>query len=158
MKCRANIPTKRSRYKFTLSLPSTLPRNDNTPSGRLLYWLVSVVEGSHVSPNLASAHEPLATTVGAQSAATPAYRVPDSGGSTAGIETASSVLPTYVEPVKRLLRSVRTERRIAVQHNPNLNGGTNRLDDDFVHELPGFRSCRVQVRVNEVSAWSSRRG
>jgi hypothetical protein len=47
--------------------------------------------------------------------------------------------------------SVRTERRIAVSHNPNPDGGVNRLDDELVHELPGFGTIRIQVRVNEVS-------
>jgi len=154
------------RYRFKMTLPPTLPRNGRTPIGRLMYWLVGTVDGlpdqcyspaSHPAVNR-STHTPIMPASPAshptinRSAHTPIMPASSSTASASQVST----LPPYDESrrdptdVKWLRGSVRSERRIAVSHNPNQEGGVSRLDDDFTHNILEFGTCRIQVRVNEV--------
>lgn len=145
------------RFTFNLALPSSLPRNGTAPSGRLLYWLVGSIEGlSHTAPAPPGNRH---TTSRLPSSSRDGDSIENMRGSqslhAAGADASS--LPVYSErsphggALHRQTTS-RCERRIAVSHNPNPEGGVNRLDDDFTHDLPGFGTCRTQVRVNEVRA------
>lgn len=108
-----------------------------------MYWLVGNIEG------LPDGHSPPVI----QSRTT---RSTNPASSSSSREPSTSTPPPYSIPesessdAKWLRGSVRSERRIALSHNPNPDGGVSRLDDDFTHDLPGFGTCRVQVRVNEV--------
>ena len=139
-----------------MTLPPTLPRNGYTPIGRLTFWLVGSINGGRDhkqnEKSLTSSHSAIDT---AMSDAV--------GSSSSSRKSTTSILPDYSHrasdssDIEWLQRSVRSERRVAVSHNPNPEGGVSRLDDDFTHNLPGFGTCRFQVRVNEVSCmvWRS---
>lgn len=135
------------RYRFKMTLPPTLPRNGRTPIGRLMYWLVGTVDGL---PD--QCYSPASHPAVNRSTNTPIMPASSSTASASQVST----LPSYDESrrdptdVKWLRGSVRSERRIAVSHNPNQEGGVSRLDDDFSHNILEFGTCRIQVRVNEV--------
>ena len=135
------------RYRFKMTLPPTLPRNGRTPIGRLMYWLVGTVDGL---PD--QCYPPASHPAIKRSAHTPIMPASSSTASASQVST----LPSYDESrrdptdVKWLRGSVRSERRIAISHNPNQEGGVSRLDDDFTHNILEFGTCRIQVRVNEV--------
>jgi hypothetical protein len=139
-----------SRIRFSIPLPPTLPRNGRTPTGRLLYWLVGTIQGL---PN--GKNRPTADTRPSSSNNDDLTSAPSSSSKS----PTTSALPTYStegsDPldVEWLRGSIRSERRIAVSHNPNPEGGVTRLDDDFTHNLPGFGTCRIQTRVNEVGQY-----
>ena len=145
-----------SRFRFSMTLPPTLPRNGYTPIGRLLFWLVGSIDGQSDSKHSAK------IDIRPKSAMNTASANPV-GSSSSSSRSSTSILPDYSHRAsdssdfERLQRSIRSERRVAISHNPNPNGGVSRLDDDFTHNLPGFGTCRFQVRVNEVSCmvWRS---
>jgi len=119
-----------------------------------LYWLVGTIEGQPEGK-----HGPKADTrsrTSGQSDAGP-------GSSSSSRLSGSSALPSYsrtasdTSGVEWLRGSVHSERRIAISHNPNPEGGVTRLDDDFTHNLPEFGTCRIQTRVNEVGKHRMRR-
>lgn len=157
------------RYTFRLSLPSSLPRHGITPSGRLMYWLVGRIDGFHATPVLPPETGVRQSTsprgiFGSRSISSddrsgqmnPQDDVelplaPDRGADPARLPMYSAESSALVS-ISNLGRSIQSERRIAISHNPNPEGGVNRLDDDFTLDLPGFGTCRTQVRVNEVRA------
>jgi hypothetical protein len=137
------------RVRFSITLPPTLPRNGLTRNGRLTYWLVGTIDGlpeGATTPKAGPRSDgPASNELSLASSSSSSSRVP-----------ATSALPSYSNSgsgsrdVEWLRGSVRSERRIAVSHNPNPDGGVSRMDDDFTHNLPDFGTCRIQVRVNEV--------
>ena len=139
--------TDAARLRFSVTLPPTLPRNSRTPTGRLLYWLVGTIEGlpdgenrpkpdirPSSSDNIALASAPSSSSNSSATSALPSY----------------SKVGSHPSDVEWLRGSVRSERRIAISHNPNPEGGVTRMDDDFTHNLAEFGTCRFQTRVNEV--------
>jgi hypothetical protein len=139
-----------SRLRFSIALPPTLPRNGRTPTGRLLYWLVGTIEGLPNGKNRPKADARLSSSNNDGSTSSP----PSSSK-----PSATSTLPSYSNEgsdpsdVELLRGSIQSERRIAVSHNPNPEGGVTRLDDDFTHNLSEFGTCRIQTRVNEVGQY-----
>jgi hypothetical protein len=139
-----------SRLRFSIPLPPTLPRNGRTPTGRLLYWLVGTIEGLPEGKNRSKADTRLSSSNNDGSTSAP---------SSSSKPSATSTLPSYSNAgsdpsdVEWLRGSVQSERRIAVSHNPNPEGGVTRLDDDLTHNLPEFGTCRIQTRVNEVGQY-----
>ena len=139
-----------SRLRFSIALPPTLPRNGLTPTGRLLYWLVGTIEGLPDGKHRAKAVTRPSPSCNDDSA---------SPASSSSSPSATSALPSYsnagsdASDIEWLRGSVQSERRIAVSHNPNPEGGITRFDDDFTHNLPEFGTCRVQTRVNEVGQY-----
>lgn len=136
------------RLRFSITLPPTLPRNGITSIGRLTYWLVGTIEGQSDGKKTS---KPITRSSASSST------LPSAGPSSPSSGPSTSALPSYTDPgsnpvdVKWLRGLIRSERRIAISHNPNPEGGVSRLDDDFKHDLPDFGTCRIQVRVNEVS-------
>jgi hypothetical protein len=145
--CNIGASTELSRLRFSIALPPTLPRNGRTPTGRLLYWLVGTIEGLPEGKNRSKAVTRLSSSNNDDSTSAP---------SSSSGPSATSALPSYSSEgsdpsdVEWLPGSVQSERRIAVSHNPNPEGGVTRLDDDFTHNLSEFGTCRIQTRVNEV--------
>jgi hypothetical protein len=157
------------RYTFRLSLPSSLPRHGITPSGRLMYWLVGRIDGFHATRVLPPETGVRRSTsprgiLGSRSFSSddrsgqmnPEDYVelplaPDRGADPARLPMYSAE-SSALASISHLGESIQSERRIAISHNPNPEGGVNRLDDDFTLDLPGFGTCRTQVRVNEVRA------
>jgi hypothetical protein len=139
-----------SRLRFSTALPPTLPRNGRTPTGRLLYWLVGTIEGLPEGKNRPKAVTRPCSSNNDDSTSAPS---PPSKPPT------TSTLPSYSNEgsdpsdVEWLRGAIRSERRIAVSHNPNPEGGVTRLDDDFTHNLSEFGTCRIQTRVNEVGQY-----
>lgn len=137
-----------SRLRFSIALPPTLPRNGRTPTGRLLYWLVGTIEGLPEGKNRPKTETRPSSSNNDDSTSAP---------SLASKSPTTSTLPSYSNEgsdpsdVEWLRRSIQSERRIAVSHNPNPEGGVTRLDDDFTHNLSEFGTCRIQTRVNEVA-------
>jgi hypothetical protein len=140
--------TDTSRLRFSIALPPTLPRNSRTPTGRLLYWLVGTIEGLPDGKNRPKTDIPPSSSDNVVLASVPSSSINSS---------ATSALPLYshvgsnLSDVEWLRGSVQSERRIAISHNPNPEGGVTRLEDDFTHNLPEFGTCRIQTRVNEVT-------
>lgn len=150
--------TKLSRLRFSIALPPTLPRNGRTPTGRLMYWLVGTIEGlldgkDRLKPDI----RPSSSDIRPSSS----FNSGDSASASSSSNKfpTTSALPSYSNAgsdspdVEWLRGSVQSERRIAVSHNPNPEGGVTRLDDDFTHNLPEFGTCRIQTRVNEVGQY-----
>jgi hypothetical protein len=141
------LSTDVSRLRFSIPLPPTLPRNGRTPTGRLLYWLVGTIKGLPEEKDRPKPATRLSSSSNIDRASTP----PSSSK-----PPATPALPSYSNQgsdpsdVEWLRGSVQSERRIAVSHNPNPEGGVTRLDDDFTHNLSEFGTCRIQTRVNEV--------
>jgi hypothetical protein len=139
-----------SRLRFSIALPPTLPRNGRTPTGRLLYWLVGTIEGIPEGKNRPKTDTHPSSSGNFDSA---------SGSSSSSKPPTASALPSYSNEgsdpsdVEWLRGAIRSERRIAVSHNPNPEGGVTRLDDDFTHNLSEFGTCRIQTRVNEVGQY-----
>jgi hypothetical protein len=136
-----------SRLRFSIALPPTLPRNGWTSTGNLLYWLVGNIEGQPGGTSRPKVNVRASISQNVDLA---------SGSSSSSEPSATSALPAYSNAesgpseVEWLRGSVQSERRIAISHNPNPEGGVTRLDDNFTHNLPDFGTCRIQTRVNEV--------
>ena len=119
-----------------------------------MYWLVGAIEGQPEGKGRPKADMRSGTSGGTDQGSAPSSSSRSSG---------SSALPSYsraasdTSGVEWLRGSIHSERRIAISHNPNPEGGVTRLDDDFTHNLPGFGTCRIQTRVNEVSKHRMRR-
>jgi hypothetical protein len=149
--------THLARLRFSIALPPTLPRNGRTPTGRLMYWLVGTIEGlpdgkDRLKPDIRPSSSNIRPSSSNSGNSAPA-------SSSSNQSPTTSALPSYSNAgsdssdVEWLRGSVQSERRIAVSHNPNPEGGVTRLDDDFTHNLSEFGTCRIQTRVNEVDQY-----
>jgi hypothetical protein len=147
--------------RHPLHINSPIHDRTNTPSIPVSSLRIAVPPDSTLPPTISSlppSSHPVATaptpTSPSDTSSTPA--------SAHHIATVSDLtLPSYADSGREpadviwLRGSVRSERRIAISHNPNPEGGVSRFDNDFTHNLFEFGTCRIQVRVNEVSLPSS---